>query len=635
MLIDQMLRRIAHRGPNGQETWSEQGLAIGHQRLFTTPESVYEQFPLAHGSCVITADARIDNRSELIARLGYSEQPRVISDSELILAAYRKWGNACPQQLVGDYAFAIWDNAEGRLFLARDPLGVKPLYYVASGQRFAFASEIAPLLCLPERSVRINPLAVADYLLPSLNVLTDPEATFYESVFSLAAGHSLVVRPGHVEKRQHWMLDPARELRLNSDEAYAEAFLELFTEAVRCRLRSSAPVGVALSGGLDSSSVTCTARELHKSRLHTFYMRSPMQECDERPYVDMVLAGGEIQHHELVMPSPLQGLADGFRVGDTPSTLHNPPLLALQLQAARAIGAGVFLDGVDGDAVIGYGFGYLSELAGARQWSLLAQEIQAMTRHFDATVWASVRHYALPELVHLLRTGQWVRFIRGVHTLSAELDLRQRDLAMRSARLIWPRHVRQRAEQQLAIVNVDFAHSIDLPQLVQSLIDADTRPESERDAHFRALTSGRLQKTLADCDTIAARIGLEIWHPFCDPRVVEFCLALPARQKYRAGWTRYILRQALKHVLPEAICWRSGKTDFGPHVIHSLLTDDKPLLDDLILGDTIDTSTVTAACVNKAAIRDLYQRFRGSPNHGDARTLLRVARLLVWLRDAA
>ena len=148
--LTKMVDILAHRGPDGADIWVDGCVGLGHRMLWTTPESLIEKLPLENqrGDLVITADARIDNRDELIAALQINNRPSdKVVDSELILAAYEKWGEDCPEHLLGDFAFAIWDERRELLFCARDHFGVKPFYYYFANNTFAFGSEIKALLC--------------------------------------------------------------------------------------------------------------------------------------------------------------------------------------------------------------------------------------------------------------------------------------------------------------------------------------------------------------------------------------------------------------------------------------------------------------------------------------------------------
>ena len=261
--LGRMLDTLAHRGPDGADVWFEESVGLGHRMLWITPESLLEKLPLVNQTddFVITADARIDNRDELIAALGLSDRPtEKITDSQLILAAYEQWGKKCPEYLLGDFAFAIWDGYQQQLFCARDHFGVKPFYYYyRSNQSFIFASEMKALLCLPEVPRQVNEVRIADFL---ALMMEDKAITTYQDLLRLPPAHSILVSQEGIRLWSYWSLDPGRELRLESDEAYAEAFRDIFTEAVRCRLRTAFPIGSQLSGGLDSSSVTCMAWKL-------------------------------------------------------------------------------------------------------------------------------------------------------------------------------------------------------------------------------------------------------------------------------------------------------------------------------------------------------------------------------------
>src|SRR2546422_5671131 len=354
-----MLARLAHRGPDGAGVWSEGTVGLGHRLLHTTPESLRERLPLASGdgTLVLTADARIDNRAELLGALDRGVEA---TDAELILAAYERWGERCPEHLLGDFVFVIWDARRAALFCARDHFGVKPFYnHHAPGRLFAFASEIKGLLALAEVPRRLNETRVADYLVP---LLEDKVITFYEDILRLPPAHRMTVTREGVRTEQYWALDPEREIRMKSDEEYADAFREIFTEAVRCRLRSAFPVGSMLSGGLDSSSVVCVARQLLQqnggNRFHTFsIVFDDVPECDERRYVEAVLAGGGADPHYIRgdLLSPLGDVDRFLDHQDEPLSVPNLFLYWAACRLASESGMRVFLDGVDGDTTVSHG----------------------------------------------------------------------------------------------------------------------------------------------------------------------------------------------------------------------------------------------------------------------------------------
>lgn len=245
---------LSHRGPDGGSVWMDGAIGLGHQMLWTTPESLIEQMPFIKPGpgLAIVADARIDNREELITKLALKNEPATSrTDSQLILSAYEKWGEDCVDRLIGDFAFAIWDGRAQSLFCARDHFGIRPFYYFyKNGSCFLFATEIKSLLTVPIVPRRLNETRVADYL---DSFVEDEEITFYQDIKRLPRSQLLRISRTACKFRQYWSLDPKHEIRFSSNEEYAEAFREQFFQAVACRLRSAFPVGASLSGGLDSS----------------------------------------------------------------------------------------------------------------------------------------------------------------------------------------------------------------------------------------------------------------------------------------------------------------------------------------------------------------------------------------------
>jgi asparagine synthase (glutamine-hydrolysing) len=164
--LDAIASMLVHRGPERTGTWHGGSVAFGHTLLATTPEARLEKLPHVHAAsgCAITGDVRIDNRDELLARLRLDDRGTIIGEVQLVLAAYLEWGEACVERLLGDFAFAIWDQRARRLFCARDPMGMRPLYYTHTAAWFMFASEPRAILVVPHVPFEINELRIADYL---------------------------------------------------------------------------------------------------------------------------------------------------------------------------------------------------------------------------------------------------------------------------------------------------------------------------------------------------------------------------------------------------------------------------------------------------------------------------------------
>ncbi|MBV1767746.1 MAG: hypothetical protein KUA29_05530, partial [Methanobacterium sp.] len=259
-LMERMNDKLSHRGVDGSHIWVEDNVGLGHQMLHTTPESLHEELPFIEDDLVITADARIDNREELADELGIDEV-ETVSDSYFILKAYDMWGEDCPDKLLGDFAFAIWDKKKEILFCARDHMGVKPFYYYVDEEMFVFGTEIKALFEVEGVPREKDEKRIALALM--VDDFQERERTFYKEIKSFKAAHYMAMTKDSSKFKRYWKLNPDLEIRMDSDEEYMQEFLKICTEAVKCRLRSpDRKIGVMLSGGLDSSSVTRTAQKI-------------------------------------------------------------------------------------------------------------------------------------------------------------------------------------------------------------------------------------------------------------------------------------------------------------------------------------------------------------------------------------
>lgn len=610
MDLRRMLQRLAHRGPDGSDVWSEGPIGLGHAMLWTTPESLREKLPLRHAESdlAITADARIDNRDALIAELGLAARVRDgLTDSELILLAYEKWDEACPARLLGDFAFAIWDGRNRTIFCARDHFGVKPFYYYRSDRLFAFASEIKGLLSRPDVPRRLNEVRVADYLVP---MFEDKEITFYQGILRLPPAHSMTVSRTTAPMKRYWALDPTREIRYRSNEEYADAFKTVFTEAVRCRLRSAYPIGSMLSGGLDSSSVVCVARDLlardGARRLHTFSaVFNDVPECDESAYFNAVIGQGGVEAHYVAGEriDPRSDLACLLRHEDEPFSAPYAFLYGALYRAAREHGVRVLLDGIDGDATVSHGVAYLTELARSGRWVQLAREAAAFASRRNRSIWGVLRQWVVQPLAPQLAHSVW-RTLNGRHGPPWGTD---------------------------TIVCPSFARRIGLADRYAAMRTGRQRPaRTSKEDHVRWLTWGVHPFLLEVIDRTAAAFGVEPRHVCFDTRLAEFCLALPADQKLSDGWTRVVMRRAMADALPLEVRSRVGKSDISPGLIRSLLDFDGRSAHDVILAD----APLINRYVDVSAVHSAYDRYvsDGSQNH--AMKVWWAATLATWLRTA-
>ena len=613
--LPRMASALEHRSQDGQATWRDGAVGLGHGALFTTPESLRDRQPLVRhsGALVLTADARIDNRTALIATLGLNHLPAdKIADSEILLAAYERWDERCPSYLLGDFAFAIWDGQRQTLFCARDHLGVKPFYYYRSEALFAFAAEIKALLALPEVPRRVNEHVLADHLLGDHDNVTD---TFFCDIVRLPAGHCMSVSSDATRLWPYWVLETSHELRLKSDAAYAEAFRDVFSEAVRCRVRSAFPVGSMLSGGLDSSSIACVARDLlqreARGPLHTFSAVWPSlaevaPHSDERRYVEAVIAdGGMVPHY--IHADTLSPLADLERVIWNQDEVHLGFNLYMDwsiFNAAGQNGVRVLMSGHDGDTTVSYGFEHLAELARRGHWLKLVQSAQALGR-------------VNPKLPP--RTTIWQFGILP--------------LVPQSARQIW-RKLRRISPPPLgfdAFLAPAFAQRVGIAERRQEAFEASAGIAiATREEHRLGILGGLNVHAFETFDKAASVNGVEPRYPFYDRRVVEFCLALPTGQKLHQGWTRSILRRAMEGILPPSVQWRKGKSDISANFKQGMLRDDRARLEQAVLHDP----ALIAPYFDIDALRAAYGRYEKQPLAHDKEALALFLAVITdqWLR---
>ncbi len=274
--LDAMLQAGRQRGPDGRSRWMEARAALGHLALHVTPESPFENHPLVdeEAGLVLVADARLDNRKELVDRLhppldlDGREVPGgdglAISDTALLLAAYRRWGTECPARLIGDFAFAVWDVRRRRLFAARDPMGIRSFYFRRESRRLLFATEIQQVLAVVGVPTRIFEPAAGAFLVGGLE---RPEWTFYAGIEQLPPGQAILVADEGLRRWRFWNIDPSERIRYRHADDYTREFRQVLDSAVQARLRSRSGSGILLSGGVDSGGIAVAAsRALRKEQ---------------------------------------------------------------------------------------------------------------------------------------------------------------------------------------------------------------------------------------------------------------------------------------------------------------------------------------------------------------------------------
>jgi asparagine synthase (glutamine-hydrolysing) len=536
--LETMRRPIVYWGPDGGGTWREGGAGLGQLVAKRTPEDEHETGPLElPGGTVVTAAGRLDNRDELLVALGVRGEDRAgTSDGRLIALAYERWHEQAPLRLLGDWSFAAWDPSERRLVLARDHYGQTALYYHRDGDTLAFASSLKGLLALPHVPRRLDELQLARSLVlwPA-----DGTTTMYEEIRRLPTAHLATFDSAGVRTREYWSLLDVPDVRLGSDDEYAERAADLLATAVRVRLRSSGPLAATLSAGLDSAAVTAlAARELGSDRLTAYTARPaypqvaaemPGALVDEWPGAQLVASRYANIAHVAVDGrgvTPLQAIEHSLAAHLEPEhAIPNLPWVHALLDAAREGGARVLLTGQ-------YGNGSISWPGEPR-------------RVLDALAAGDVRLAAQ-------RLGHW-RHASRYGWVGAIWHGLVRPIRARVAAELMRREPARQPGWRSSLIAPEFAARIGLLDLMrESGWDPGYARAAPRERRLAYLLPGKLP-TGAWWHQRGAAQGVEMRDPTGDVRLLEFCVGTPDEQFASGGHDRWLMRRTLAPLVPPAV----------------------------------------------------------------------------------
>jgi asparagine synthase (glutamine-hydrolysing) len=531
--VERMAAELDHRGPDGPGSFAAEGVALGFRRLaiIDLSDAGNQPFASEDGALQLVHNGEIYNYRELRRELeAHGHRFRSATDTEVILAGYREWGERCVERFNGMWAFALWDGPRRRLFASRDRFGVKPFYYRLDGGRLVFASEPRAFRADPQTRLEPNPRAVREYLEQAY--LDHTEETFFAGIRKLPPAHSLVFDEHGLRVARYWRLEPREE----PDADAAEAVRELFLDSVRLRLRSDVSLGTALSGGIDSSAIAVCVDHLLRTEAENAVAVGPRQQTftayfeapgfDERPYARAVVEQTKAEPHwvsfsdeDLVDDLPRIVEAQGEPFGSTSICAG-----WYVMREAKRSGLTVMLDGQGGDEVLA---GYRAHL-GHRLADLLAQgrlgELRAELAGF-----------------------------RSEHSPAALLTALSRPFAPEAV----TRLVRARTRGSAALLHPDLRG---LP--IDDAANGSPFPDRLRRHQQLVLTRRGLPELLRYEDRNSMAHSLEARVPFLDYRLVELCFSLPGRELVGGGQTKAVLRRALGDLLPPAVRERRDKLGF-------------------------------------------------------------------------
>ena len=592
--VETMIAKIKHRGPNGVEVWQEANAGLAHLMMHITPESVYETQPLIDKHLILVADARIDNRQELISALKLANDA---TDSAIIMAAYKAWGTEMANRLIGDFAIVIWDSEKQEIVCVRDHVGARPLYFVhKSGQFFAFASEMKALLALDSVSATLNQTEVACYLSSMSDFRYFTGRTIYADITALKAAHWMTVTKDGLKEQYYWDLNLHKFDHLKTDEDFVRAFRDAFIEAVRCRIRTPFEVASHLSGGLDSSSVSAVANQILQKEgrtLHTYHMDVELEKCNEKDYAEALLTTQTLKH-EYTRISDIDFYeaieAVNFMTDRPNSFVVTPPAQLGWMKAAERASARVFLTGHEGDVVVDYGYDlFESELLAGNYTSFesMLQQLTQYAIHYNyasnISAWPLTKkenfvrnNILVPILSRLKQARNYQKILailwntkRGDKLIYSFLKTKIKDQRIVRASL-----GRKNIDARFSGLSPDFKAITNIEQLGideendQNLVQELTKAQQ---IHFRKMRCFGMVQFCEILEHCGVHHGFKIAHPFLDKRVLELALVLPMKLNFSHGMLRGTMREAMRDILPEKIRTRTIKMDFSPLLLHTIL----------------------------------------------------------------
>ena len=607
--VERMRDLIAHRGPDDAGLFVDgcAKVAFGHRRLSIVDVTAGHQ-PMTNedGSLHIIFNGEIYNHKDYRSRLMklghvYSTQ----SDTETILHLYEEYGKRCVEHLRGMFAFAIWDQSRSELFIARDRLGVKPLYYAHTDDgSLYFGSEIKVLLEAGAVKPEINYQVLPDYL---ANHAPSGEHTLYRGVKRLLPGHSLVWHDGKVMVDEYWDLSFQSDEPAKSDSEYIKEWTELFEESVRLRLMADVPLGMFLSGGIDSSAIAAVMSRMVSDPIKTFSVGFAEREANELAYARTVATTFKTDHHEVVVtPQEFFSVLPNLVWHEDEPIAHpsSVPLFFVSKLAAQHVK--VVLTGEGSDEMLGgyarYRKTLLNIACGERYQKIVPSQISRSLRSFIS----GLPYSSLSQ-----------KLMRTFLTLTPDIETIYFDnfavfpRGMQSKLLTAEMMDRVNGAGSYSVVREVLAQS-DATSLLNQLLYADTKTY--------------LHELLMKQDQMSMAASIESRVPFLDHKLVEFTARLPERMKIRGTKTKHILRESMKGILPDAILARP-KMGFPVPIGAWFRGPFKSVIDEYVLSER----ALQRRIFDPQFVRSLVKRHDAGEDH--AERLWSLVNFEIWQRQ--
>jgi asparagine synthase (glutamine-hydrolysing) len=565
-ILHSMCERMNHRGPDSEGLWSDESVALGMRRLSVIDLATGEQPVYSEDkSIVVMMNGELYNYKAVRAdleRRGHKFETN--TDTEILPHLYEEYGEAMLEHFSGMFVFALWDKRKKKLLIARDRFGEKPLYYGVFDGKLIFASEPKVLLEHPSVKTEINTDALRSYL--SFDYVPAP-ASIYKNIYKLPAAHLLVLEKGEIKTRRYWNLSFHQNGNTPTVEKAAEQLRELLSDAVRLQLVADVPLGILLSGGVDSSTVAAFATQFSTERVKTFSIGFEEDSFDESKYARQVAAHLGTEHYEDKLS--VERAAD--LISEIGTWLDEPmsdgsliPTFLLARFVRKHVT--VALGGDGGDEIFaGYPMYFAHKVAnvyGAIPQILRNVLIEPIVNNLPVSNknlsfdYKAKRFVAASKYDTVTRHHSWF----GSFSIDEQNDLLNKDVLARTSGDIY-----KDAKELLKIT--------------------DAKTDVER-MQFLDMNFYMAEDILTKVDRASMAVSLEVRAPFLDPRVAQFAASLPLEYKLKGNKGKYILKKAVEPLLPKAILQRPKK-GFGIPIAEWLRGRLNPLMHDLLAPDRL------------------------------------------------
>ena len=553
--VSKIQQAIAYRATDGSGLWQNENAALGFCKLIVYPQHIKEHLPIESGDIILTADARIDNREQLYGLLDLDKQQWSSEpDTYLILKAYQRWQEKCVDYLEGEYVFVIWNKVSKTLFMVTDHIGFRQIYYYDSPEQFIFCSEIKGIVAVKSTPNYFNEEHLIEYHFKQ----SPANETYNKEIFALCGGNTLTLKNNQLNIKKYWVPKPLGKYGFTKDEEWIDCFRDLFYKAIEKRLNPDMPVGITLSGGLDSTAIACILSQLlaRKNKpLYAFSSVLPVNhtgiEQDERKYIEIVNrhCPNIIQTYiEAAGVEPFKNVKQAFELFERIPYSFFYTDIAL-LEAAKEKNVRSLFTGFGGDFWV--------------SWRCKRLVYQLVNQNNIKQAWHLLKQLSYTEnesLFYLFRTEYFVHtslypYIRKI---------------IKGNKLNWQLHT---ALKDSFVKRTNYKKHKPILSQTASM--------------FEFIETGKMGMCAGMINNINAFYNIQSFTPMFDKDVNEFLAEVPLDMFMYKGHKRSLLRYAMEGIIPKEIQWRKDKLPFAPGY-HRKVLQNKNVVDEIIHSSEYD-----------------------------------------------